>query len=426
MDTHRTFWLRCARREALRFNFGWWVQFLLPWVFGIGILASVSVLGLRTANHGLFVLSIAVPLLAFAGIAVSFFLARGRFLTVSEALTRLDADLGLHTRLSSAHQGIGEWPVPRAGARLALGWKWTSLLKPPLVAGALVAASLLVPVPKGQSNPGAIAHPPSWDAIQSRLDALGNSEIVQTEALEGLQKSLDSLRNQPADQWFGHASLEASDQLHEQIEQSAGILGEQLEAALGVMEAARNIPAHQLQAVAASLDNALGQTVQTMELGALPLDEQTLSQLKGLDASKLSQLSSEQWKSLTDKLKAGIGAGLTGYSSAGKGREAALASIVGEGTGEVERGPGPAPLMLKPDETQLGTTSTEAVQNDDLSRAALADLTGLSTGDPQRDKATWTPGESGGGNAAAGTGGEAVWEQLATPAEQEALRRFFK
>jgi hypothetical protein len=284
----------------------------------------------------------------------------------------------------------------------------------------------LVPVPKGQSKPGAIANPPSWDAIQSRLDALGNSEIVQTAALEELRKSLDSLRNQPPDQWFGHASLEASDQLDQQIEQAAGVLGEQLEAALSVMEAARRIPAHQLQAVAPSLDNALAQTVQAMELGALPLNEQTLSQLKGLDASKLRQLSSEQWKSLTDKLKAGIGAGPTGYSSAGKGRQAALAAILGDGTGEVERGPGPAPLMLKPDETQLGTTSTEAVQNDDLPRAALGDLTGLSMGEPEADKATWTPGQSGGSNVSAGTGGEAVWGQLATPAEQEALRRFFK
>jgi hypothetical protein len=426
MDTHRTFWLRRARREALRFNFGWWVQFFLPWVFGIGVLASVCVLGLRTANHGLLALSVAVPLLVVAGIAVSFFLARRRFLTVSEALTRLDADLGLHTRLSSAHQGIGEWPVPRAGARLSLGWNWTSLLKPPLVAGALVAACLLVPVPKGQSKPGAIANPPSWDAIQSRLEALGNSEIVQTEALEELRRSLDSLRNQPPDQWFGHASLEASDQLDQQIEQAAGLLGERLEAALSVMEAARRIPAHQLQAVATPLDNALAQTIQAMELGALPLNEQTLSQLKGLDASKLRQLSSEQWKSLTDRLKVGIGAGPTGNSSAGKGRQAARASILGDGTGEVERGPGPSPLMLKPDETQLGTTSTEAVQNDDLSRAALGDLTGLSMGEPEADKATWTPGQSGGSNVSAGTGCEAVWGQLATPAEQEALRRFFK
>jgi hypothetical protein len=251
MDANRTFWLRRAGREALRFNFGWWLQFFLPWLFGLGILGSVSVLGLRSANHGLLALSLAVLLLAFVGVIVAFFVARPKFLSVSEALARLDVDLGLHARLSSANQGIGEWPATRPGARLALGWNWTSLLKPPLVAGALLAASVLVPLPKRQSKPtDAAANPPAWDAIQSRLDTLESSEIVQAEALERLQKSLDFLRNQPADQWFGHGSLEASDQLHQQIEQSTGRLGEQLEVALGVMEAARSIEAHQLQAFA--------------------------------------------------------------------------------------------------------------------------------------------------------------------------------
>jgi hypothetical protein len=82
--------------------------------------------------------------------------------------------------------------------------------------------------------------------------------------------------------------------------------------------------------------------------------------------------------------------------------------------------------MLKADQTQLETTETEAVGNDDLSRAALGDLAGLNTGEPQVDTTTWRSGESGGANSSAGTGGETVWDQVATPAEQEALRRFFK
>jgi hypothetical protein len=429
MDANRTFWLRRAGREALRFNFGWWLQFFLPWLFGLGILGSVGVLGLRSANHGLFALFIVVLLMALAGVIVSFFFARPKFLSISEALARLDVDLSLHARLSSANEGIGEWPAPRAGARLALGWNWTSLLKPPLVAGALLAASVMVPLPKGQSKPtGAAANPPSWDAIQNRLDALENSEIVQADALERLQASLDSLRNQTADQWFGHGSLEASDQLHEQVEQSAGMLGEQLEVALGVLEAARSIEPHQSQTFAESLDNALDQTIQAMELGALPLNEQTLSLLRELDSSKVRQLSSEEWKSLSDKLKAGMTASPTGYPGAGKGREAVLASVLGQGSGsgDVGRGPGTAPLMLKADKTQLETTETEAVGNDDLSRAALGDLAGLSTGEPQVDTTIWRSGESGGANSSAGTGSETVWDQVATPTEQEALRRFFK
>jgi hypothetical protein len=31
----QAFWLQRARREALRFNLGWWLQLFLPWVFGL-------------------------------------------------------------------------------------------------------------------------------------------------------------------------------------------------------------------------------------------------------------------------------------------------------------------------------------------------------------------------------------------------------
>jgi hypothetical protein len=427
LDTHRTFWLKRARREAIRFNFGWWLQFFLPWVFGVGILGSVCILALRSANQGFFGLAVVAVFLTLGGIACALMFAGRRFLSLPEALARLDADVGLHSRLSSASEGVGEWPSPQPRAGLALRWDWAALLRPPLVACALVIASALIPLPKGQSRPAApTTNPPSWDSIQIRLDALKESELVQAEALEGLQKSLDALRNQPADQWYDHESLEASDQLQEQLDQSAGKLGAQLEIALSVMEAARETEAHQLHALAGSLDNALGQTIQAMELGALPLNEQTLSQLKGLDSSRLRQLSSEEWKSLCDRLKEGIAASSTGYSAGDEAREARLASIPGQGAGGVDRGPGEAPLMLKAEKTQLGTTQTEPVQNEDLSRAAAGDLAGLSAGEPRADKTTWTPGQSGGANSSTGTGGEAVWDQVATPAEQEALRRFFK
>jgi hypothetical protein len=192
------------------------------------------------------------------------------------------------------------------------------------------------------------------------------------------------------------------------------------------METARNVEKSQLQTLAHSLDNALDQTIRGMELGALPLNEQTLSQLKGLDSSKVRQLSSGEWKSLSEKLKAGVTASSIGHSAGTKAREAVLASILGQGAGDVDRGPGAAPLMLKTEKTQLGTTQTESVQNDDLSHAAVGDLAGLSSGEPREDKATWTPGQSGGENSSIGSGSEAIWDQVATPDEQEALRRFFK
>ncbi len=77
-------------------------------------------------------------------------------------------------------------------------------------------------------------------------------------------------------------------------------------------------------------------------------------------------------------------------------------------------------------ETQLGTTTTETVSNDDLSNAAVGDLMGLGSGKHEVDNNAWNGPQAGGTISSTGSGGEAVWEQSATPREQEALRRFFQ
>ena len=422
----QAFWLQRASREALRFNLGWWLQLFLPWVFGLGILSSVGILALRTANQGIWGLAIAAALAAFAGTLSALFVARGRFLSQSEALVRLDADLGLHNRLSSAAQGVGDWPSPQSRASFALRWNWASLLRAPLIAIALVLAATVVPLPESRSeSAAATAEPPSWQAVQVRLDALKKIEIVQPEAIENLQSSLDALRKQPADKWYRHESLEASDQLQTQLEQSLEELQKQLETALGAMEAARKIEPSQLQAMKQPLENALGQALQNLELGKFPLDGQTLSQLKSLDTSKIREVSAAEWQSLSEKMKAGIATCSNGYSSGDNAGEALLAMISSQGGG-ISRGAGAAPLVLKEDKTQLGTTKNEPIQNDDLSRAAIGDLMGLRAGKHQVDESAWTGPQAGGANSSVGSGGDAAWEQAATPAEQEALRRFFK
>jgi len=422
----QAFWLQRARREALRFNLGWWLQLFLPWVFGLGIFSSVGILALRTANQGIWGLAIAAALAAFAGMLSALLVARGKFLSTSEALARLDADLRLHNRLSSAAQGVGEWPSPQSHARLALRWNWGSVLRPPLIAIALVLAATAVPLSESRSKSvAATAEPPSWQAVQVKLDALKKIEIVQPDAVESLQSSLDALRRQPADKWYRHESLEATDQLQTQLERSLGELQRELETALGAMEAARKIEQSQLQVMKQPLENALGQALQSLELGKFPLDEQTLSQLKSLDTSKIRQLSAAQWQSLSEKMRAGIATCSNGYSSGENAGEALLALISSQGGG-ISRGPGAAPLALKENKTQLGTTKNEPIQNDDLSRAKIGDLTGLGAGKHQVDESAWTGPQAGGANSSVGLGGDAAWEQAATPAEQEALRRFFK
>jgi hypothetical protein len=425
---HASFWLRRARREALRFNAGWWLQMFLPWVMGLGITASIGILALRSADREPAWALPALAALVCAGLAASFFLARSRFLTRRDALVRLDADLRLHNRLTAAAQGIGDWPAPEERAALALHWHWRALLWPPFAALALVFAAAVIPLPDAQAkNTTAQAEPPAWTATQEKIESLRKDEIVQREAVEELQASLDALRKQPSDQWFRHESLEAGDNLQTQLDQSLADLQKNLETSLGALEAAREIEQSQLQALGQPLDKALGEALQGMEMGTLPLDEKMLSQLKKLDASQIRQLTASEWKTLSERLKQGIGTCSGGQCQGDKAGSTLLALILSQpGQGGISRGPGAAPLTLSDYESQLGTTHTEAVQNDDLSRAALGDLMGLGIGEHKVDKTAASGPQAGGAMSAAGAGSEAVWQQTATPAEQAVLKKFFQ
>ena len=426
-DNNKSFWLRCARREARRFNFGWWVQMFLPWIIAAGVLAAIGVLALRSAHQATGPAVLAAGAMAATGILAALLLARKKFLTRTEALTRLDADLSLKNRLTAAATGVGDWPAARPDAALSLRWRWTSLLWPPALSLLVAAAAFLIPLPEDTARTTkAAAEPPSWTATQEKLEALRQDEVVQQESLEELQKSLDGLRQQPSDQWFRHESLEAGDHLQTQLDQSLTDLQKNLEQALGALEASRQIEQSQLQALGQPLDDAFKQALQGLELGKLPLNEQMLAQLKTLDPSKIRQLSAEEWKKLSEKMKAGIGTCSRGFCQGDKAGDALLALILSPQGGGASRGPGTAPLALKPNETQLGTTHTEAVKNDDLSNAAIGDLMGLGTTKPKVDEKAVSGPQSGGAMSSNGSGGEAVWQQGATPAEQEALQRFFK
>lgn len=425
---HDSFWLRRARLEALRFNAGWWLQMFLPWVVGLGLAAALGILALRSADREPAWMLPALAGLACAGLAASFFLSRKKFLTREEALVRLDADLRLHNRLTAAAQGVGDWPAPRENAALALRWHWPSLLWPPLAALTLAAAALVIPLPDAQAKTtSAQAEPPAWTATQEKIEALRKDETVQPEAVEEFQASLEALRKQPSDHWFRHESLEAGDHLQTQLDQSLADLQKNLETSLGALEAAREIEQSQLQGLAQPLDKALAEALRGLELGRLPLDEKLLSQLKKLDAAKVRQLTAAEWKALSERLKQGIGTCSGGQCQGDKAGSTLLALILGQpGQGGISRGPGAAPLTLSDSESRLGTTATEQVRNDDLSRAALGDLMGLGTGEHQVDKTAAASPQSGGTMSSAGTGSEAVWQQTATPAEQTVLKKFFQ
>ena len=67
----------------------------------------------------------------------------------------------------------------------------------------------------------------------------------------------------------------------------------------------------------------------------------------------------------------------------------------------------------------------DALSNDDLRDAAVGEVVAETTGEHRVDERAWR-GAAAGGSAAAGRGGDVVWQGTLTPEERRALQRFFK
>ncbi len=431
-DMNRRFWLARARREAARFNIGWWLQLFLPWLFVIGLAASALVLALRTAGRPVLLVLPLVILALLIGAIVAFVRSRRRFLSISDALTRLDVDLRFHNRLTVAREGVTSWPARRDDAQLALRWQWSKLFWPPLAALALALIAAYVPIPASVDQPvKPSSQPPSWTAMEQKLDALAQTELVEEKAREEFREAVQALRDRPQEEWYSHESLEASDHLNAQLTENLAALEKNLTASLGALEASRQLEQGQFQALEQGLDQSLAAAAQAMQQGQMPLDPKLLSQLKEMKGAKVRQLSAEEWKELQQRMKEGV-ATVSADGKDGKGAaEAALAALGAGGKGDkpgsggITRGPGEAPLTLADKESHAGSTKTEGMSNDDLSRAVMGDPAGLSQGRHEVDKTGAAP-TSGGAMSSTGQGAQATWQQTATPAEQAALQRFFK
>jgi hypothetical protein len=438
-------WRRHARATARRLNLGWWFERMIPLVIGLSLAGAVAVLLLRSSGA-------VVPAAAFAGWAagltlaagaLAFALARGRFWTEDDALVRLEDRLGLHNALTAARCGAAPWPAAPVRAAHGFVWRWPSLVLPLLAGAVLVAGAGLSRVaPGARGGASAISPPPAWEQIESDLAVLEEEEFVEPEALERFQERLAELQQQPEEEWYSHASLEASDHERARLQSAVNDLATNLEKSERALALLQDYSDQLGKAATERLLAEFADGVKGLELGELPPDSELAKALKSIDPSQLKSLSSEQLAALRESLKRNAAAcqQCSGQGSQPGGwgdlsDEELLSLINGNspgqgpngnqpGRGGVTRGPGSSPLTLAGAESQLGTRNLEGVASADLSRAAPADLIGITTGEHELDKTATGP--QSGGEANTGRGGEAVWKETLLPGEQSVLRRYFE
>jgi len=416
-----------ARRLAARVNFGWWLDLFLPCLLGLSIALSVAVLILRRGQP----ISLSWVLAAFAaglsmGALICFLMARRHFYRTSDGLVRLDSVHRLHNRLTTAEAGVGEWPEPLARSGDGLGWRWRRFLVHPVVSVILLAAAILVPIRPDEAEAARkMEEPLAWEEVEEWIDTLAEEEFVEPERLESIREQVQELRMQPMDEWYSHSSLEASDSLRQQTEQAIRELARDMDSAQAGLEALKQFEDAVPLQLRDDWEKYMGEALKGLQMGQLALDAELLKKLKNIDPANLRQLTQAEMDQLMKALKEGNGAC---KKCSGSGTNSCSAAVLAEVwcQGGISRGRGDAPMMLKENESHLGSTRMEGITNPDFSRAALGDTLAVGEGEHDIDETLYQGPQNAGTIRAAGDGGETVWRDTLAPDEQEVLKRYFK
>jgi len=435
------FWERRARRIARAVNVAWWLDALaFPVVAGSAAAAACVLLLRNQAQPPSTALTAGCATLAALAVAVAALLrARRKFESPVRSMIRIEAALGMHNALSAARAGVAPWPSPRpvTTADVGLRWQWKRLAMPPLAALALVAAALWIPV--GQSaaaHRAAPQQPPAWERLDAELDALAETAVVDETYLEETRERLDQLRSAEPDQWFSHASMEATDGLLRGHRHETRRMEEEMDRATRALDRMDAMGPDAGADAFATEAGEFQQALDGMQAGAMKPNAELLEKLANLDPDALANLTPQQLRELQNQLKEaadalknacqngacdGLGDGPPGAERGGEPGEDGQfpGGQPGEDGGHV---PG---LLGDEPRPHAGPGTPEALAAQDLSRTGLGDLLEIRQGEHDTEDLATIP-LPGGGTAGAGTGGDRVWRDSLDPAEQRAIRRFFE
>lgn len=457
-ESNREVWLARSARVARQVNTGWWWETLSAPLVLAATIGACGLLLTRREAPGLPVWQLACILGgALLLIALACWLvARRKFETPDQSLVRIEASMRMRNALSAAKAGVAPWPSADTAVDAGVRWHWPRVLVP--VAGAIVLllAGLFIPVSPATAAPPPHEEPQAWQKIESQLDQLAKDATVDKEYLEEMKKQVEELRAQKPEDWFSHASLEATDSLKRSHQSEMQRMGEELARTQRSLEGLKKETAG--GAEQAKLANEFQQALQGLQNGAMKPNPQLLDKLQKLDPKNLGQLSPEQMQQLqeglkqaaegmkdaqgqgegqgqgddwADELLSGEGKGQGQGQGQGEGNGEGEGEGEGDGNGEgagkggVGRGPGHSPGVLGKEHQKLETGSAEALKAKDLSRARPGDLLELQEGEHEVDKSA-TRVIQGGATDSTGQGGDRVWKESLDPSEQRAMKKFFE
>ncbi|MDP0498368.1 MAG: hypothetical protein Q7Q73_19420 [Verrucomicrobiota bacterium JB024] len=430
-DPAAAFWLRRARQWAFAVNAAWFWQSLMPLFAGINLVFAAYLLIARRSG-GEVTAGLPWYLLALALAALwALWRLRGREFTVSDALLRIETAQGLKNRLSCAHAGTLPWPAPSEYHGKVIGLRAHVALLPLVYSGAFVLAGLWLPIQPVDAKPvaGDAVEPSAWTQVADWTELLKEERLVDNEDIDKLEDRLSELRDRPKEEWYTQGSLEAGEALRDETRVAMQELARQLQSTGTFLEEmAKNQAVPMLSgAQAEALDQAWLKQLEQLQMSQPGLDPELLSQLQQMNFSQMKGLSPEQMQQMQERLQQSAGrcGGAAGLSD--MDLEAVSLQVSQMGMGEIQRGPGPAPLVMSDDGTSLETAAREGVSNQDMRAAVLGETVGISSR-PGNDEADtdFRAGAESGQAAELGDGGDVVWRETYTPQERAILEDYFQ
>ena len=467
-DPAANFWKKRAQRIALRVNAGWWLREFAPLASILLTLAAIAIWIVRFSGYGApaALAGVAIGLALVLAATFAFLRARPHFWGEAQGLVQLEDRLALRTSLTASAEGRRTWPAIPASGQLdsravAPTWK-PGWLAAPLVALTYCALAIwLIPIAASGGNGAIPTTPPqAQEELARLLEELQEEELIEPEAIEDFAERLQDLQDQPEEDWYSHASMEAADSERARLEHALEELSTNAEKTGFAATALERLSDQLTPAEREALFADAAEGLKGLKSGDLPMSDKALGEFRKIDPSQLRTLTPEQLAKMRKAMaktaaackecqggngkkgKPGSGQG----EGEGKGKGGAIAdwaSMTDEellaamnkggtpsgkapGKGGITRGRGDAPLSLSASETDLDTNSPEAIASADPSAGDPTDLLGLGQGEYDLDKTPVAPTKAGSISGTARGGSTLYSEDNFLPDEQEVLRNYFK
>ncbi|MFM7182252.1 MAG: hypothetical protein ACKO2G_12410 [Verrucomicrobiales bacterium] len=440
MTGHGLTWRNLARRTRRVTNFGWWLHGLGGPLVLVSLLAACGALWWRRLDPA------AVALWMWPSVAIivvgcgiwSWCRQRRHFITEQAAMVVLEVGYHLHNALTTASADRGPWPVPPPYPPPVRKWHWPNTLVPPFVAAALMVAGLLIPVPAPAVATMA-EEPPAWKTMEEDLRQMVDKKVVDPKSAEETRKAIEQLRAGGKDEWYKHATLEATDRLQKKHQDSMRAMERELRrAGENAAPLGANAPALG-PAQKARHEEQLQRALDGLRTAGLEPNAALKQQLEKLDPEQLGQLNRMQLDEMLDGLRQAAEAlreQRQAEKKPGEGEEGEDGEGNGEGDGEGDpeeprngrggpaRGPGEGGNPLGQQGEELKAGGPKALQTRDFYQARPGDLLELKNSEHDVDPVS--PGQQSGGGTESRGGGGAAWQDSLHPREQEALKKIFE